>query len=755
MTRTVAVTRSGSTSTKVTVRVSTANGTAVAPADYTAVPLVTLAFAAGQSTKLFTVWVAGDTRDENDETFTLRLSSPVGATIADGTGIVKIYDNDAMPSLTLATPAVAEGSSGLANRSVSLKLSAPSGRTTSVAWALIGGTAVLGDDVEPATGTVTFPAGTTTRSLTVSVDGDTTDEPDERFYVHLGSPKYVTLPTAYPRVTVVDDDAPMTPELFPFTHSTGTSHDVLLQGVGQAGTAVLVYAQPLCAGPGVAFVAAEALASGIALTAPDNATTQWSVRAGNTAHESSGCSNAVGYTHDDLAPAAPSGLAFSSGSPADDNTPHLTGTVDSGASARLYLDACLSSPVDTASTSGFATTGFFLAVPDDSTSDFWLDSVDEAGNRSTCVPISYVEDSTAPAAVTGLALPNGASGVGTAPVVTGTAEAGAVVDVYALDGPAGACTGPLLATVPAADLAVGGRAPFTARATSYRGFVVRDAAGNALPCSGAQSLGYTETSTETEPNDDIPSADPGASGLGSAHQYGELHDAADADLYAVTVPAGAALALETTGVPGDAACLSEDRPLDTELSLYTSAGALLASDADGGAGGCSALHRSALAAGTYYVKVTTGPQSTAYPLSYDLSFVVATPTTTAETEPNGTAGVADNLGAFTTLSPLDVTGGLGFPGDVDWFKFTLAGTTTVSFETLDGATSVCAAGTQDSYLTVYAGDAATILGANDDGGEGACSALTLEALPAGTYYVQLDASEFDASATFDYRLALR
>lgn len=76
-----------------TVRYATVNGTATAPADYTA-RSGTLTFAAGVTTGLVTVPIVGDVMLEGDETFGLQLSSPVRATLSDPLPICTILDDE-------------------------------------------------------------------------------------------------------------------------------------------------------------------------------------------------------------------------------------------------------------------------------------------------------------------------------------------------------------------------------------------------------------------------------------------------------------------------------------------------------------------------------------------------------------------------------------------------------------------------------------------------------------------------------------
>ena len=53
-----------------------------------------------------------DTLYENNETFTVTLSNPTGAAIADGTATGTIFDNDAQPVVMIANNALLEGNSG-------------------------------------------------------------------------------------------------------------------------------------------------------------------------------------------------------------------------------------------------------------------------------------------------------------------------------------------------------------------------------------------------------------------------------------------------------------------------------------------------------------------------------------------------------------------------------------------------------------------------------------------------------------------
>jgi chitinase len=94
----------------VTVHYATADGTAVAGKDYVA-QSGTLTFAAGQTQQTIQVAGTGDTIAAN-EAFTVALSSPTGATIAQGTGAGTITAPPPLPSLSIGNTTAVEGSSG-------------------------------------------------------------------------------------------------------------------------------------------------------------------------------------------------------------------------------------------------------------------------------------------------------------------------------------------------------------------------------------------------------------------------------------------------------------------------------------------------------------------------------------------------------------------------------------------------------------------------------------------------------------------
>jgi hypothetical protein len=68
------------------------------------------------------------------------------------------------------------------------------------------GTATSGVDYVPASGTLTFLPGETTKTITVLVNGDTLDEPDETLFVNLSNASNATISVSQGTGTILDDD---------------------------------------------------------------------------------------------------------------------------------------------------------------------------------------------------------------------------------------------------------------------------------------------------------------------------------------------------------------------------------------------------------------------------------------------------------------------------------------------------------------------------------------------------------------------
>jgi uncharacterized protein (TIGR03790 family) len=204
---TFTVSLSAQSARTVTVKCQTTNGTAVAPADYTSVPLTTLTFAPGQTSLPVTVAVKGDLLDEANETFNLVLSGPVNATLAVSQGVGTIIDNNEAPALSVNNVTVTEGNSGTLNAVFTVRLSTASGRNVSVKYQTADGTAATpADYTARALTTLIFSPGQTAKTVAVPVKGDLSDEPDETFKLILSDQVNATLAASQGTATIVDND---------------------------------------------------------------------------------------------------------------------------------------------------------------------------------------------------------------------------------------------------------------------------------------------------------------------------------------------------------------------------------------------------------------------------------------------------------------------------------------------------------------------------------------------------------------------
>jgi hypothetical protein len=221
------VTLSAAVPQTVTVAYTTVNVTATAGSDYTAAS-GTLTFPPGTTSRTVTVAIVPDTVDEADETFRLDLSAPVGATVAVGQSVATIDDDDG-PRIGVAEASASEGTGGSSLLPFVFSLSAASPQTVVVTYQTSDGTAVAGSDYTAASGSITFPPGSTVSPVTVLVSGDAIDEPNETFYLNLSAPVDASLASDAALGRIVDDDGGVI-ELRSLGHGTLRAGDLAAAG---------------------------------------------------------------------------------------------------------------------------------------------------------------------------------------------------------------------------------------------------------------------------------------------------------------------------------------------------------------------------------------------------------------------------------------------------------------------------------------------------------------------------------------------
>ena len=156
-----AVTLSQASASPVTVDYATANGSATAGADYVA-GSGTVTFAAGELSKTVGIGVVGDSAVESDETFTVTLSNPSGATLSRTVATATIANDD------VASGPVATYDPTVVTVSAPITTTRNRNNTVAVTVGNLGNTAVQASVSLSATGgtpgatkTVLVPAGGT------------------------------------------------------------------------------------------------------------------------------------------------------------------------------------------------------------------------------------------------------------------------------------------------------------------------------------------------------------------------------------------------------------------------------------------------------------------------------------------------------------------------------------------------------------------------------------------------------------------
>ncbi|MEJ7595711.1 MAG: Calx-beta domain-containing protein [Planctomycetaceae bacterium] len=206
---TVTASSNSATFAPITVNYATANGTARAGEDYTAVNgQVTPTLTPTQRSAVVRVPIRPDTVIELNETFFLRLSNPTGATISDGEGRAIIV-NDDFPQLSVSDVTQDEGNSGTRQAVFSVRLSEASPSTVTVEFFTANGTAIAGQDYHGTSVSrlLTFAPGTLTQQVSVPILGDRRVERHETFYVRLRNGVGARIADSEGLGTIRNDDA--------------------------------------------------------------------------------------------------------------------------------------------------------------------------------------------------------------------------------------------------------------------------------------------------------------------------------------------------------------------------------------------------------------------------------------------------------------------------------------------------------------------------------------------------------------------
>ena len=205
-TATVTITRSSGTAEGVTVDFITAGGTATPDVDFTAITN-TLTFGSNEARLTFTIDIANDDDAEGNETVFMALSNPTGGgRLGTRTNaVLTIEDDEKSLQFSSATYEIGEGGRNLL---VTVNRGGPLKGVITVQYATSDGTGNAGSDYTTRTGTLSFSSGSKSKTISIPILNDTTDEADETFTITLSNPTAGVLFGANEEatITIVDND---------------------------------------------------------------------------------------------------------------------------------------------------------------------------------------------------------------------------------------------------------------------------------------------------------------------------------------------------------------------------------------------------------------------------------------------------------------------------------------------------------------------------------------------------------------------
>lgn len=189
------------------VNYATANGSAVAGQDFNAVS-ETLTFAAGETQKEIAVPIFNDGLSEQPEKFSVMLSSPSGATLGfPSVASVTIADDDSSSSTVQFDLANYTFNEGGGSVTLVITRSGGLGTDASVTYSTSDQTTTAGSDYAASSGTISFPADSIRRTISIPIFEDSIQENSETFTVELGLTTNATVGSpSSATVSITDND---------------------------------------------------------------------------------------------------------------------------------------------------------------------------------------------------------------------------------------------------------------------------------------------------------------------------------------------------------------------------------------------------------------------------------------------------------------------------------------------------------------------------------------------------------------------
>jgi subtilisin family serine protease/ribosomal protein L35AE/L33A len=173
--------------------------------------------AAGDSGHLVWKYLSGSTTHQftapaQPGTYNIRLFANGTYTKLATSATVTVATTPPSPTLSIGDVTIAEGNSGASVATFTVTLSpVNTSQTVTVNYATANGSATAGSDYVAASGTITFSPSTATRTINVTVSGDTSSEPAETFLVQLSGAANAAIGDGQATGTITNDDVPPGP----------------------------------------------------------------------------------------------------------------------------------------------------------------------------------------------------------------------------------------------------------------------------------------------------------------------------------------------------------------------------------------------------------------------------------------------------------------------------------------------------------------------------------------------------------------
>jgi hypothetical protein len=207
------VTLSSPSENEISFDYATVDGSAVAGTDFSFAS-GTATLAPGETTKKIAVQIIGNTAFQHatERRFDMKLwldaANKTNAVVFGGAATGVIVEDDPKPSLSSADVTVVEGHSGFTLALLTVTLANETAIPASVNYATANGSAKVGNaDYVAASGTLTFAPGETSKTIELSIGGDTTAESSEAFSVKFSGLVDAEMVNSTVQVTIVDDDS--------------------------------------------------------------------------------------------------------------------------------------------------------------------------------------------------------------------------------------------------------------------------------------------------------------------------------------------------------------------------------------------------------------------------------------------------------------------------------------------------------------------------------------------------------------------